>query len=345
MHKFVRLMFATAAAVALATPVVLAHHSAAAYDTQKMVTVNGVVKSYRYANPHVQLLVDVKQDDGSVVTMDVEAGAASVLNGLGFTKDSLKVGDIVTISGNPNRTNPASMLGRDLYKKPEGTYVPLNISSKSVYEAKVNATATTIAGTWFSPMRSFTGVMGALNRVPVTDKGKAARAAVDPRLSSQKDCVPIGEPTVMVYPVATKIDVEKDKVVIKTDWMDTERTVYVDGRKHPAPTQTFLHGHSVGHWEGNALVVETTNFKDHPSGISGTLPSSTQKKLTERFEVGEDGKTLKYSGTLEDPVYLTGAAQFAATWEYRPGMPFSGQKCDLQIAQRYLKDLDAQPAR
>jgi hypothetical protein len=339
MNTFVRLACATTASLVLAAPAVLAHHSAAAYDTQKEVTVNGVVKSYRYANPHVLLIVDVKKDDGSVVTMDVEAGAASVLNGLGFTKDSLKVGDLVTISGNPNRTNPAAMLGRDLYKKPEGTYVPLNISSKSVYEAKVNATATSIAGTWFSPMRSFTGVMGAVNRAPLTDKGKAARAAADPRLSSQKDCIPIGEPTVMVYPVATAIDVQKDKVVIKTDWMETERTVYLDGRKHPAPTQTFLHGHSVGHWEGKVLVVETMNFKEHPSGLTTTLPSSTEKKLIERFELGEDGKTLKYSGTLEDPTYLAGPGQFNATMEYRPGMPFSNQKCDIQIAQKFLKDL------
>src|ERR1051325_4681234 len=317
MNTFARVIGATAVSALLASPAVLAHHSAAAYDTQKMVTVNGVVKSYRYANPHVQLLVDVKQDDGSVVTMDVEAGAASVLNGLGFTKDSLKVGDIVTISGNPNRTNPASMLGRDLYKKPEGTYLPLNISSKSIYEAKVNATASTIPGSWFSPMRSFTGVMGAVNRVPVTDKGKAAKAAADPRLSSHEDCIPVGEPTVMVYPVATSIDVQKDKVVMKTDWMDTERTVYLDGRKHPAATQTFLHGHSIGHWEGKALVVETTNFKEHPSGLTTTMPSSAEKKLTEKFELGEDGKTLKYSGTVEDPVYLTAPGQFSAQMEYR----------------------------
>jgi hypothetical protein len=120
--------------------------------------------------------------------------------------------------------------------------------------------------------------------------------------------------------------------------MDSERTVYING-KHPAPTQTFQHGHSIGHWEGKALVVETTNFKDHPSGLSTTAPSSTQKKLTERFELAEDGKTLKYSGTVEDPVYLSAPAQFNATWEYRPTMPFSNQKCDVQIARQFLKDL------
>lgn len=337
MTKYVRLIGATAAAVALAAPALFAHHSAAAFDTQKTVTVNGTVKSYRFANPHVQLLVDVTQEDGKVVTMDVEAGAASVLNGLGFGKDSLKVGEVVTISGNPDRTNPtAHMLGKDLYKKADGAYLPLYIGSKSIYEAKVNGSATSIEGTWFSPMRSFTGVMGAMGRPPLTDKGKAASAAVPAGMSTQADCVPIGEPVVMVYPVANSIKVEKDKVVIKTDWMETERTVYLDNRKRPAPTQTFLHGFSLGHWEGKALVVETTNFKPHASGLATNRASGTQKKLTERFELGEDGKTLKYSGTVEDPEYITAPASFNASWEYRPGMPFSNQKCDVKIARQFI---------
>ena len=340
MNTLSRLTIAGAVALALASVTASAHHSAAAFDTQKEVTVNGTVKSYRFANPHVQLVVTVKKDDGSAVDMDVEAGAASVLNGLGFNKDSLKVGDIVTITGNPARQNAdAHMLGKDLYKKADGAYLPLYIGSKSIYESKVNATATSIEGTWFSPMRSFTGVMGAVNRAPLTDKGKAARQAANPAVSSQADCIPIGEPTVMVYPVANNIKVEKDKVTIKTDWMDTVRTVYLDGRKHPPANQTSLHGHSVGHWEGKALVVETTNFSEHKSGLSTTMPSSTQKKLIERFGLSEDGKTLKYSGTVEDPVYLTAPGQFTASWEYRPTMPFSNQKCDVKIAQAFMKDL------
>ena len=340
MNTFSRLTVACAASLALGSVTAIAHHSAAAFDTQKEVTVNGTVKSYRFANPHVQLIVTVKKDDGSAVDMDVEAGAASVLNGLGFSKDSLKVGDLVTITGNPARQNPdAHMLGKDLYKKADGAYLPLYIGSKSIYEAKTNATTMTIEGTWFSPMRSFTGVMGAMGRAPKTEKGQAATKAANPNVSSQADCIPIGEPVVMVYPVANNIKVSKDKVVIRTDWMDTTRTVYLDGKHpHPPASEKFQHGHSIGHWEGKTLVVETTNFKEHPMGLSTGVPSSDQKKLIEKFSLADDGKSLIYAGTIDDPKYLTQTAQWSGRLEYRPGMPQSNQKCNVDVARKFLSD-------
>jgi hypothetical protein len=121
------------------------------------------------------------------------------------------------------------------------------------------------------------------------------------------------------------------------DWMDSERVVYLDGRAHPPATQTFLHGHSVGRWEGSTLVVETTNFKEHPMGLSTSLPSSSQKRLTERFRVGDDGKTLLYSGIVEDPVYLAKPGEWSGKWEYRPRMAHSNQKCDIEVARRFLE--------
>ena len=68
------------------------------------------------------------------------------------------------------------------------------------------------------------------------------------------------------------------------------------------------------------------------------MPSSTQKKLIERFELSADGKSLLYSGTVEDPVYMTAPGSFSGTLQYRPGMPHSNQKCDVEIAQKFLKD-------
>src|SRR6188508_676411 len=188
MNILSRLTVACAASLALGGVTAIAHHSAAAFDTQKEVTVNGTIKSYRFANPHVQLIVTVKKDDGSSVDMDVEAGAASVLNGLGFTKDSLKVGDVVTITGNPSRKTPDTfVLGKDLTKG-DGTYLPLNIGSRSAYEVNVNATATSIEGTWFPPFNQLSGVLGATRKFQLTDKGKAAQAERRQMDLTQRDC-------------------------------------------------------------------------------------------------------------------------------------------------------------
>ena len=322
--------------IALAVPL-LAHHSAAAYDTRQEMKITGTVSEYSFRNPHIYMTVQVKKPDGTTVNVEVEAGAASVLNGLGFTKDSVKVGELVTITGNPARSNPEqSMLGRELFKR-DGGYVPLNISSKSVYQAK-DEVATSIAGTWFSPMSEFGKFLGGTRTWAVTEKGKAAMASVagDPKATTQKDCIPIGAPALMFYPVANTIAVQKDRVVIKVDWLDSERVVFLDGRKHPAASETSLHGHSVGRWEGDSLMVETTNFREHQMGLSTSLPSSTQKKLTERFTLGPDRKNLLYSGLIEDPVYLAKPVEWSGQWQYRPNMPHSNEKCDVEVARRFL---------
>ncbi len=319
--------------LALNAPAV-AHHSAAAYDTQKEVKISGNVVRYRFANPHVYLTVQVKNPDGSTATIEVEAGAASVLNGLGFTSDALSVGDVVTVVGNPDRRNPAILLGRDLQKQ-DGTYLPLNIGSRSVYQGR-SASATSIAGTWFSPRSEFVAYTGSVGTWKLTDKGKAAAANVDPKATTQKDCIPVGAPTLMLYPVATTIVVERDRVVMNVDWMESQRIIYLDGRPHPPAGQRSIHGHSVGRWEGKTLVVDTTNFAEHATGLSLAMPASARKHLTERFAVSDDGKTLIYSGVVEDPVYLAQPVRWSGKLEYRPTMRHSNQKCDVEVARRFL---------
>ena len=331
--------FVLAGSLVLATAArVSAHHSAAAFDVQKEVKVTGVVTTFAFRNPHVYLTLQVKKPDGSTAALEVEAGAASVLNPLGFNKNSVAVGETVTVVGNPARAKPdALVLGKDLFKQ-DGSYYPLFIGSRSVYASK-DAAATTIAGTWFPPFSEMNAFGAAVRSWPLTDAGKAAMASFDPKATAQKDCIPVGVPNLMFYAVADTITVERDRVVMKVDWMDSERVIFLDGRKHPAANQTFLHGHSVGHWEGDTLVADTTNFKEHPLGLSTTgLPGSTKKHVIERFRLGEGGKVLMYSGVVADPVYLTRPVEWSGQWQYRPNMPHANEKCDLAVAHKYLGD-------
>ncbi|MGH9198074.1 MAG: DUF6152 family protein, partial [Acidimicrobiia bacterium] len=337
MNRIAKLALACLLSLALAPPA-LAHHSSFAFDTQQEVKTTGTITEYVFANPHVYITLQVRKADGSTGVLGVEAGAASVLNPLGFTRGSIAVGDVVTIVGNPSKRDPDQfMLGKDLFKQ-DGTYYPLNIASRSVY-AGTNEVATSIAGTWFPPRTEFNAFLGGVRNWPVTDTGRAALARnVDPKATTQKDCIPIGAPAVMFYPVANTITVQRDRVVMKVDWMDSERTIFLDGRAHPPASETSLLGHSVGRWEGDTLVVETTNFREHPIGLGNSLPSSTRKRLIERFRVGPDGKTLIYSGVIEDPVYLTRPVEWSGQWLYRPNMPHSNQKCDIEVARKFLSD-------
>ncbi|HZF27847.1 MAG TPA: DUF6152 family protein [Gammaproteobacteria bacterium] len=82
---------------------VFAHHSAVMFDDQKEITVTGVVKEFQYTNPHSWLLVDVKNDDGTVTTWGFEAEGPSTLTRAGIRRSDLMPGTGITITGHPMR--------------------------------------------------------------------------------------------------------------------------------------------------------------------------------------------------------------------------------------------------
>ena len=77
-----------------------AHHSFAMFDSTKMIQQKGVVKEVQWTNPHVWVRLSV-QADGKEVTYDYEAAAVAVLKRVGWVKDSVKPGDVVTVVGHP----------------------------------------------------------------------------------------------------------------------------------------------------------------------------------------------------------------------------------------------------
>jgi hypothetical protein len=103
-------------------------------------------------------------------------------------------------------------------------------------------------------------------------------------------------------------------VTIFAEMIHDARVIPVDGRPHAPSSVRFWNGDSVGHWEGNTLVVDTTNFNGKSwaatsasAGRVRGVPQSADAHVVERF-TREDANTITYQVTTEDPVY------FAKPW-------------------------------
>ena len=93
--------------VLLACTTVYAHHSfASTYDESKKITVEGKLVQFLFRNPHSFVHVMAPDEDGTMQRWAIEWGGAGQLGGQGVTRETLKPGDKVIITGNPGR-NPA----------------------------------------------------------------------------------------------------------------------------------------------------------------------------------------------------------------------------------------------
>ena len=96
------ILFAAFVLLAPATPV-FAHHGGAAYDNEKSVSLKGTIANLEWTSPHSQIHLDVTDENGKVVHWNFECQPPSILIHSGWTKTSLKPGDMVTIIARPTR--------------------------------------------------------------------------------------------------------------------------------------------------------------------------------------------------------------------------------------------------
>jgi hypothetical protein len=90
----------TGALLLTLTSAALAHHAyTAEFDTTKPIKLSGVLTKVEWSNPHIWLYLDVKDDTGKVTNWGFSASPPGMLTRRGITKNSLKLGDVLTISG------------------------------------------------------------------------------------------------------------------------------------------------------------------------------------------------------------------------------------------------------
>jgi hypothetical protein len=127
------------------------------------------------------------------------------------------------------------------------------------------------------------------------------------RLDPVMDCKPQGVPRTGLGSATQIVQNPKVMTIMFEDAPGpVYRVIYTDGRQHPTDLDTSYMGHSIGHWEGDTLVVDTIGLNDETwLGLASTATIHSDKlHVIERF-TRTSGKTLQLETTAEDPVMFT----------------------------------------
>lgn len=97
------------------------------------------------------------------------------------------------------------------------------------------------------------------------------------------NCLPGGMPRIMVNPYPMEILHNKDRVTILFEYQNQIRRIFLDGRKHPEDIYPTYLGDSIGHWEGDVLVIETIGMRGDTMFDATGIPHSDKITVVERI--------------------------------------------------------------
>lgn len=319
------------AATALPGATAFAHHSQSMFDTTQEILLEGTVARFDWVNPHMYLTVETKGPDGQPALVEGEGLGITQALVDGLHQEALKPGTPVVVRANPNRGGWGKQVRILDVTTQDGEIHPFYAANR---RARTLTPAESLEGHWAPSRAALGAAFGAMARWPVTPEGRAAQAA----LPADGICSAEPTPVLSILDELRTIEIGADEVVLRFDNTGDHvvRRVSID-TTHPADVQPSSHGHSIGRWEGEALVIDTVAFEPNPSGIALNVPSSAGKHTVERLTLTADRTRLRYEITVEDPAYLSAPATLTQQWDHRPDLEFSQNTgaCDPEVARRY----------
>ncbi len=168
-----------------------------------------------------------------------------------------------------------------------------------------------LTGTWFIDLHE--GFLKFLFGPPYPKFHEAGRQALVEAAAAQKagktyrdvigQCWPPGMPMIMTRVWPHAFIQLPTAIYMISGFNNSFRTIYLDGRKHTDPDLVVpsYNGESIGHWEGQTLVVDTRYFETENHYIDYGIPISDDFAMTERIRLLDGGKTMEIEYIMTDP--------------------------------------------
>ncbi|MGH8210269.1 MAG: hypothetical protein ACREU6_11875 [Steroidobacteraceae bacterium] len=168
-------------------------------------------------------------------------------------------------------------------------------------------------------------VSGLLTHAALAYQAKFRPEQDDPILA----CKPVGLFTQAFGILPVKIEQYDDRVVIRYEYFGSVRTVYMDGRGHPADLKPSRLGHSIGWYDGDTLVVDTVGIEPNLIGdfIVAGMRTSGHARGIERYTRSKDGGSLDLEMTIIDPWTFRRPLLFPVHFLYAPKEKLQDFEC------------------
>lgn len=331
----------------LAPMISAAHHSFAGfYDADQIVEIEGIVKSVSWRNPHGSLTIDVTDESGETTVWQIETGSISVLRIRGLDREFVRVGDRVRIAGEAALRREAGLYARNMLL-PSGEEVMLSIGiaprwtdpetgellepqydSGVIKAAKREANG--IFRVWSTVLddpESFPLFKGGY---PLTEEAEQIKSGWDASNVVLLGCEPKGMPSLMITPYPIEFVDHGETILIRFEEDNAERVIHMAPDADPSTAEPSLLGFSTGRWDGDTLIVKTTNVNAPYFDSDGT-PQSSDANFTEYFSLNAGQDRIDYRLVIDDPATFTETFALPRYWVWRPELTVEYYDC---VAER-----------
>ena len=319
-----------------ASTAALAHHSGL-YDEQNIVSIEGTISAVRWVNPHVLIGVTATDQEGSANVWSVEATAINALERWGVQREWFAIGSRIVVKGPISRFEPNAMAGATV-DFADGRHVVLwptiagRLKLADSSDLLPRATGTGQPSTKTRGIFKVWTPRGLLTRVTSLPLTESARVVKDAYVAMQDDpalrCIAAGMPVLLDTPYPIQFVEKGDRIVMRLEEWDGERTIYMSPGGAPADHKYSPNGLSFGRWEGNTLAIFTT-YINYPYSDDRGTPQSKDVAVLERYTPTEDGARLDTEVVVTDRATYTEPLVRRGWMSFEPDQTIKPYGCTL----------------